>query len=128
MLAGEPHSANVFALRDCELLALPRDRFFAAVQADSELLIDLSRLVLARVRETPNDQESTARRVFGFFGLSESVHVRPLVDRIGETLRQLGYRTATLGSEEGPATAEWFASIEGRNDFVLYSVEHGELG
>lgn len=127
VLAGVPHSTHVFALRDCEVLALEREAFFTAVQLDPELLVDLARLVLTRVRETGANQESTARRVFGFFAVSPGVHVRPLVDGIGAALRRLGYRTATLGAEEGPARAEWFANIESRNDFVLYAAEFADL-
>lgn len=126
VLAGVPYSAHVFALRDCELLAMERETFLAAVQSDGELLVDLSKLVLTRLRETGTDQEATARRVFGFFAVSEGVHVRPLVDGIGAALRRLGYRTATLGAEEGPSSAEWFANVESRNDLVLYAAELGD--
>jgi NTE family protein len=128
VIAGLPHSASVVALRDSELLGLSRDAFFDAVRSDPELLIELSRLVLARVRATTiSSPMSNARRVLGFFAFAPDVHARPLVATLGDSLRRLGYRTATLGSEEGPATPEWFSTIESRNDFVLYGVEHDEI-
>ena len=126
VIAGVRHSTDVFALRDCELLALPRDPFFRAVQADSQMLVDLSRLVLSRVRERASEEEASARRVFGLLSLSPAVKARPLMDRLGEALRRMGYRTATIGAEEGPVTAEWFANIESRNDFILYAAESEE--
>jgi NTE family protein len=126
VIAGVAHSANVFALRDSELLGLPREAFFDAVRSDPDLLVELSRLVLKRVRETASEPVSSARRVFGFFALAENVHARSLVEGVGEALRRLGYQTATLGAEEGPATPEWFSAIESRNDFVLYGVEYGQ--
>jgi NTE family protein len=127
VIAGLPHAATVVALRDSELLALSRDAFFEAVRTDPELLIELSRLVLTRVRATTiSPPTSSVQRVLGFFALAPGVHARALVETLGDSLRQLGYRTATLGSEEGPATPEWFSTIESRNDFVLYGVEHDE--
>ncbi len=126
VIAGMAHSASVFALRDSELLGLPREAFFDAVRSDPDLLVELSRLVLKRVRETASEPVTSARRVFGFFAMAPNVHARPLVEGVGEALRRLGYKTATLGAEEGPATPEWFSAIESRNDFVLYGVEHGQ--
>ena len=125
-LAGVAHSASVFALRDSELMALPRTAFFEAVRSEPELLIELSRLVLSRVRDSANDPATSVRRVFGFFAMTASVEARTVVEVLGQGLRRLGYSVATLGAEEGPATPEWFSAIEGRNDFVLYGVEHDE--
>lgn len=55
VIAGAAHSTTVFALRDSELISTPRQVFFDHVRSDPDLLIDLSRLVLARSRETVRD-------------------------------------------------------------------------
>jgi NTE family protein len=125
-LAGVAHSASVFALRDSELIALPRAAFFEAVRSDPELLIELSRLVISRLRDSANGPATSLRRVFGFFAITPAVKARPVVEGVGQALRRLGYSTATLGAEEGPASPEWFSAVEGRNDFVLYGVEYEE--
>ncbi|MGO8256700.1 cyclic nucleotide-binding domain-containing protein, partial [Rhizobium ruizarguesonis] len=50
MIAGSSHSANLVALRDSEILALPRAAFFEAVERDPEVMIELSRLMIRRAR------------------------------------------------------------------------------
>ncbi|PZO39170.1 MAG: cyclic nucleotide-binding protein, partial [Alphaproteobacteria bacterium] len=52
MIAGLAHSANVVALRDSEILALPREAFLDAVRTRPDVMIELSRLMLRRARET----------------------------------------------------------------------------
>jgi len=39
MLAGTPHTATVVALRDSEILALPREAFFEAARTEPDLMV-----------------------------------------------------------------------------------------
>ncbi|WP_312690185.1 cyclic nucleotide-binding domain-containing protein, partial [Brevundimonas nasdae] len=51
MLAGTPHTASVVALRDTEILSLPREAFFEAARSEPDLMVELSRLMIHRARE-----------------------------------------------------------------------------
>src|SRR5215472_14189117 len=52
LIAGTPHSATVVALRDSEILALPREAFFAAAAANPTLMTELARLMILRARQS----------------------------------------------------------------------------
>ena len=50
MIAGIPHSADVYALRDSEIFAMPKEAFFAACDSDGSVMIELARLMILRSR------------------------------------------------------------------------------
>jgi len=50
LIAGTPHSSTVIALRDCELMVLPRDAFFAAIEKAPDVLLALSKQMIERAR------------------------------------------------------------------------------
>ena len=52
LIVGAPHSADVVALRDSELFALPREAFFAAGDRDARMMTELARLMILRSRQT----------------------------------------------------------------------------
>ncbi len=60
LIAGAPHSAQVVALRDSEIFALPREAFFDACDADSTVMIELARLMILRSRQAATPR-NTAR-------------------------------------------------------------------
>ncbi|HEY5206445.1 MAG TPA: patatin-like phospholipase family protein [Roseiarcus sp.] len=128
VIAGTAHSATVFALRDSELYAIPRQVFFDNMRCDADLLVELSRLVMARSRETTLDEAPIARRVFGVIALTPAAKAYVLADLLNEAIRRLGHSSIALASDSGPATPEWFSNTESRADFVFYSVEHDEPG
>ena len=46
LIAGAPHSATVVALRDSEILALPRAAFFTAADRDPQVMTELARMMV----------------------------------------------------------------------------------
>ena len=126
MLAEATHSADVIALRDCELLALPRAFFFAAAGRESGLMTELASLMVARARDTAAGIVASEPSVFGFMAVSEGVRVRIMVDRIAVAIRALGYSVAVVGAEAKSAPTEWFSNVARVHDFVLYVGEAGE--
>ncbi|HEY2177403.1 MAG TPA: patatin-like phospholipase family protein [Caulobacteraceae bacterium] len=126
LIAGVPHTADVFALRDSELDALPREAFLRATQAEPGLALDIARLVLARVHPPAHVEASGSRRVFGFIGVSPGVRVRAFVDQVAERIRILGHSVAVVADETGPDTPEWLTGIEAAHEYVLYAAEYDE--
>jgi NTE family protein len=126
LIAGVAHTADVFALRDSELAALPRAAFLRAAQADPDLALDLARLVLARVRPPARVEASGSPRVFGFVGASPGLSIRPFVGQVAESIRALGHTVAVVGDETGPDTPEWLTGIEAAHEYVLYAAEQEE--
>ncbi len=125
MIAGTPHTATVVALRDSELMALPRDAFLAAVQKDPEVMAELAHLMILRARHV-GQSDGSEPAVFGFTALSPKVNARKLVEALEMEIANLGYSVAAAGSEVQSAPTEWFSNLEESHDIVLYAAEHDE--
>jgi NTE family protein len=123
LIAGTPHSASVVALRDSEILALPREDFFEAVRTRPEVMIELSRLMLQRARErAPGVTEPT---VFGFI----SVRARPIrafVERVAAEIEATGSTCEVIDHSALSSASDWFSRMEDTHDFVLYVAELDE--
>jgi NTE family protein len=128
IIAGTRHSADVIALRDCEIAALPRNTFFRSVEANSALMIELARLMIGRARHTTAGPPLGEPSVFGFIALSPGPRIRALVERVATSVRGLGYSVTVVGSEAENAPTEWFSNVAHVHDFVLYAAELGEAG
>ncbi len=126
LIAGTPHSASVVAIRDSEILSLPRDDFFDAAEHNPALMIELAKLMLQRSRQTVGRTNVGDPSVFGFIGVSEEIVTREFVERIGREIESFGYTVATAGEESLSAPTEWFSNVEQAHDFVLYSADYGQ--
>ncbi|CAL4868483.1 putative NTE family protein [Asticcacaulis sp. MM231] len=119
LIAGTHHTSTVIALRDSDLLAMPREEFFDAMESKPELTLALARKMIERAkRETPN----VTPNVFAFYALSEQP-IRPLIERIAVQIRALGYRVAILDKDFHGTAPEAFTQIEADNDYVLHVAE-----
>lgn len=123
LIAGTPHSASVVALRDSEILALPREDFFEAVRTRPDVMIELSRLMLQRARErAPGVTDPT---VFGFV----SVRPRPIrafVERVAAEIEAMGFTCEVIDHSALSSASDWFSRMEDTHDFVLYVAELDE--
>ena len=126
MVACTAHTATVVALRDSELLALPRDAFFHAAQRDPSVMAELAQLMIHRARRA-GATAGGEPAVFGFTGLSPGVQVRTLVEALDVEITRLGYAVASAGAEVQNAPTEWFSTLEERHDIVLYAAEYDEI-
>jgi NTE family protein len=124
MIAGTAHTATVVALRDSEILALPREAFFAAAAVNPELMTELARLMILRARQSASSVAEPT--VFGFIGQSEQP-VRDFVQAIEQGVQALGFSVKTVTSSALRSAAEWFSAVEENHDFVLYVAERDEL-
>ena len=122
LIAGTQHTSSVMALRDSDLLAMPRDAFLTALDSRPELLMALSRKMMERARR---DIPNVTPNVFAFFALCKQ-SIRPAVDHVAAQLRALGYRVAVLDKSFHGTTPEAFTRIEGENDYVLHIAETHE--
>lgn len=128
LIANAPHSADVVALRDSEILAVPRDTFFAACEAEPDVMIELAKLMMLRSRQAVMRGGVGEPSVFGFVPLGNSGALRPLVERLAEEIARLGYSVTTIGAEAQAAPTEWFSDVEKTHDFVLYVGEMADAG
>jgi NTE family protein len=128
LIANAPHSADVVALRDSEIIAVPRDTFFAACEADPDVMIELAKLMMLRSRQAVMRGGVGEPSVFGFVPIGASGALRPLVERLASEIGRLGYSVTTIGPEAQTAPTEWFSDVEKTHDFVLYVGEVADAG
>jgi NTE family protein len=128
LIAGSPHSADVVALRDSEIIAVPREVFLEACEADTAVMIELAKLMMLRSRQAVTRGGVGEPSVFGFVSLGSSGVLRPLVERLAAEIGRLGYSATTIGPEAQTAPTEWFSDVEKTHDFVLYVAEAADAG
>ncbi len=128
LIAGAAHSADVIALRDSEILALPRDAFFHAAESDPEVMTQLARLMILRARQTARKASIGEPSVFGFMAVNLAADARELAEQVAGAIGRLDYSVTVVGSEAQHAPTEWFSNVEHAHDFVLYAAEADETG
>ncbi|MDC7685016.1 patatin-like phospholipase family protein [Asticcacaulis sp. BYS171W] len=127
LIAGTPHTSTLIALRDCELMVLPKEAFLRAIETAPDVLLALSKQMIQRAREgTPREgRRHNTPNVFAFFALND-ILVRPLVDKIAGHIRTLGYSVAIFDKDNHGSTFDTFSKAEAENDYVLYVAEKPE--
>ena len=123
LIAGTSHTSDVVALRDSEILALPRDAFFDAVKTMPEVMIQLSRLMLHRARERTTG--ATEPSVFGFIS-ARPRPIRAFVERIAAAIEAQGSTCQVIDHSALSSASEWFSRVEDSHDYVLYVAEQDE--
>lgn len=127
LIAGAPHSGQVVALRDSEVLALSREDFFAAAEADPAVMTELARLMILRMRQASGAAATQGDpTVFGFIPADGGRKIRPLVEKIALAIARNGYSVTVVGAEATHAPTEWFSNTEADYDYVLYAAEFTE--
>ena len=126
LVGGTAHSANMVALRDSEVLSLPRDDFFEAAEEDPTVMLELSRLMIRRARQAQTHAAIGDPSVFGFIAVEPGAAIRPIVERLARCIENLGYSVTVEGGASLLAPTEWFSNVEREHDFVLYVAEADE--
>ena len=123
MLAGTEHTADVVALRDSEVLALPRDAFFEAARTEPDLMVELSRLMIQRARDRRSGGGEPS--VFGFVS-ARPRPIRAFVERIAAAIEADGFTCQVIDQSALSSASEWFSRVEDAHDYVLYIAEMDE--
>lgn len=123
MLAGQAHLSQVVALRDSELIALPRDAFFAATKDEPQLMASLAQIMMERVQSGKGAGNPAS--VFGFVS-ARSEPIRSLVERIARSVQAQGHTCLILDQTALSSAADWFSKVEESHDFVFYVAENDQ--
>ncbi|HVT34952.1 MAG TPA: patatin-like phospholipase family protein [Nevskiaceae bacterium] len=93
LLAGEPHGATVYAVRDSELLSVKREDLADLVQQFPAALLEATRVVIRRLRQNQASRKlesSRNNRAFALIPATRDVDVRPVALALAEALRVYG--------------------------------------
>src|SRR3712207_1291853 len=91
-ISGAAHTAEVTALRDSELYAMPREVFLAVARREPRLMMEVARLMVdrARVRRSGAGDPTAV----GLIGVSRGVRVRALAETLALALAAVGCKAA----------------------------------
>jgi NTE family protein len=102
MLEERPHSASVYAMRDSEVVRLPKASFERLAQKHPSLMRELSKMMLQRLRAGPQRQGSEPK-VFAVVSCSPTIDVEFRAQELQRALARIGVTSAVIGEE----AADW---------------------
>jgi NTE family protein len=125
MIAHEPHTASVFAMRDSEMLRLPPDAFEHLVQEHPALMIHMARLILTRARPSGRSSPRAEPKVYALVSTSPTIDINVRARTLQSALKRLGARAAIITENDERAmsgegmNSAWFDALEQQNDAVF---------
>ena len=123
-LPDAPHTNGVYALRDSEVISLSRKCFDKLVDAEPEILEDLIRLILLRLRQSGQRSTRAEPKVYTLVGTSRTIDLDIRGSRLKEALNQMGLRTTVIDQAQGEdKPAAFFDTLEKQNDIVILTCE-----
>ncbi|GLK50969.1 patatin-like phospholipase family protein [Maricaulis virginensis] len=127
LLDETPHSASVYALRDSELVRLPKASFERLTSKHASLMRELSRMMLARLRG-PKRPAGSEPRVFALISTSPTIDLDYRARELKAALKTIG--TSCAIADE--TCADWSASqldvLEQDHDVVLLVARFSDPG
>ncbi len=128
LLTRRPRPFDMRALRDSELLRLPREGFEALIRQRPETILGAAQLALERLVEEDTHPPRVVPRTFAILPFDTSVKVRPMADELRSAL--LPYGDCLLMDARMGAGREsgWFAEREHEVRFVLYVDDGSDPG
>lgn len=125
MIAREPHSASVFAMRDSELLRLPPAAFELLVHAHPAMMEHMARLMLTRARAGAKPSPRADPKVYAFISTSPTIDLKVRARTLQAGLKRLGCSAVIVTEDDERAisaegmNSAWFDALERKNDAVF---------
>lgn len=119
LIADRPRMGTVRALRDSELLKLPRQAFDALVNTHPRSLLRMARGLIARLEQAAREHRGAPRTV-ALLALHEGLDAQAFAEDLGRALSPgCSVRVLDPARDAAQPTA-WFSALEGEHRFVLY--------
>jgi NTE family protein len=121
LISGEPHSAQLVALRDTELLRVSANGFESLIARYPRVMLNLMRLLVKRLHDTTRRPADGARpKTFAIVPLQDGLQDEPIAQRVTAALVEMGLKAAVLDASAAEQTAEWFSRFEVSHDVIFY--------
>jgi NTE family protein len=127
LISGKPRNATVVALRDTELVRLPRGAFEKLVLAHPQGLLRVTELLVQRLDATQRQVRGRRAipRTFAIVPHDAQAHGTTFAAQFATHLEHLG-RTELVWSQRGAEhTSQWFHEVERSSEFVVYVCDPG---
>ena len=119
LIAREPHSSSVFAMRDSELLKLSPGAFEQLVQSNPKLMQQMARLMLTRARALGRGSPRAEPKVYALISTSPTIDLLLRAKVMQSAMKRLGKSVTIVGDEGQDMQSAWFDALEHDNDAVF---------
>jgi NTE family protein len=119
MIANEPHSASVFAMRDSELIKLSPASFERLIEAHPKLMQSMARLMLSRARAQGKINPRAEPKVYALISASPTIDLKLRARALQAAMRRLGKSVSVVGEEGQQMESAWFDALEHDHDAVF---------
>jgi len=119
LIAREPHSASVFAIRDSEMLKLSPEAFDRLVRSHPSLMEQMARLMLARARQSSRKSARAEPKVYALLSTSPTIDLKLRARTLQAALKRLGKTACVIGEESADMDSVWFDALEHDHDAVF---------
>jgi len=125
LIAKEPHTASVFAMRDSELLKLAPESFERLMQSQPKLMEYVARLMLTRARANTRSSPRADPKIYALIATSPSIDMHLRADVLRRAMGRLGARAVIITEQDSQALSSegmnsaWFDALERDNDAVF---------
>ena len=99
LIAREPHTSSVFAMRDSELLKLRPESFEKLVEHHRKLMEHMARLMLSRARMSGRRNPRAEPKVFALIATSPTIDLQLRARVLRDAMKRLGKSVCIVGEE-----------------------------
>lgn len=125
LVEDRPHSASVYALRDSELVRLPKAAFDKLTNKHASLMRELSKMMLSRIR-TGDSYRRSEPRVFALISTSPTIDLEYRSDLLKTALKEMGVTSVSCGLECADWPGPKLDILEAEHDIVILQARLGE--
>lgn len=125
LLDETPHSASVYALRDSELVRLPKASFERLTRKHASLMRELARMMLARLRG--HDRHSGSEpKIFALVSTSPTIDLGYRAGELKAALNRLGNSCVICDESCADWSGQKLDALEADYDIVLLTARMGD--
>lgn len=125
MLDETPHQASVYALRDSELVRLPKASFERLTNKHASLMRELSRMMLARLRG-PRRAAGSEPKVFALISTSPTIDIDYRAKELAATLQGMGVSCGIADESCADWSGQKLDVLEQEHDIVLLTARFSD--
>ena len=121
VISGEPRSATVTAIRDCNLIKLTKVEFDRLVHSKPVIMNELNRLLVHRLQQVASKSQGKLEpKTIALLPTGQTAKIDLVVEQLSLVLNQTGREFAIITKDKGAKHLDDLTSLEARCDLVFF--------